>query len=103
MASKSFLFLKAASNVCDGEFDRLLRATEMHREAPNSTVLHSVLQRLLQNSKQAKRDFLGQGARYARVAKLNLNFILFRQFLAETIGGGGETQIFKLGGMQTMG
>ena len=47
VASESFLFFKAISSVCHCEFDRLFCALEIHGKAPNTAVLHGVLQPLL--------------------------------------------------------
>src|SRR5205807_4040097 len=95
VANESVLFFKATSKVGHCEVNRLSCALEIHRKAPNTAVLHGVLQPLLQNSEQTQRDFLWEIVWYARMFEDNLNPGLFGELSAEALGRGSQAKVFE--------
>ena len=63
-------------------------------------MLNSVLQRFLQDSEQAKRDFLWKVAGNLGMAEGNLYLIPLGQFPAEALGRDRDTQILELRGVE---
>lgn len=66
------------------------------RRAGSNFSLCSILERFLQNSEETQRDVRRQSGRDLAVCEIDVEFLLFRKFSAETPGGGHDTKILEL-------
>src|SRR5712664_4151519 len=84
------------------QLDLVCATRKRDSEVSRATVLDSILESFLQNTKQTERDFVGHLSRNTLGMKIDLNPLEFGTLFAETPGRCYESQIFELGGMQAV-
>jgi hypothetical protein len=71
------------------------RSPQLHSEVPHPAVLHGIVEGLLQNPKDTKRDVRRQGAWQIVGFKVDLHSLLLAELSAEAPGSSGNTQVFQ--------